>query len=115
MSPAVYCVNSSPGPRYYIDSKITRHGKDGTPAYSMLGRMKYQSKLNEVIFFNFFQIRGYIGESCEALTFQLWKKNRLSEKTKQSLLPFNGDIMICLLFTLINKYLHLSNCDELVL
>ncbi|XP_037830088.1 outer dense fiber protein 3-like protein 2b isoform X2 [Kryptolebias marmoratus] len=37
---AVYSVDSSPGPRYHVDPKITRFGKDGTPAYSILGRMK---------------------------------------------------------------------------
>ncbi|XP_076880647.1 outer dense fiber protein 3-like protein 2b isoform X2 [Brachyhypopomus gauderio] len=38
MSNTMYCVDSSPGPRYYIDSKVTRFGKDGSPAYSILGR-----------------------------------------------------------------------------
>lgn len=42
--PAVYCVDSSPGPKYHIDAKVTRFGRDGTPAYSMLGRMKAESK-----------------------------------------------------------------------
>uniref|UniRef100_A0A3Q1F0J0 CIMAP1 family member D n=1 Tax=Acanthochromis polyacanthus TaxID=80966 RepID=A0A3Q1F0J0_9TELE len=42
MSDNMYCVDSSPGPRYHVDAKITRYGKDGTPAYSMLGRMKAQ-------------------------------------------------------------------------
>lgn len=41
---AVYCVDSSPGPQYHIDAKITRFGRDGTPAYSILGRVKAQSK-----------------------------------------------------------------------
>lgn len=40
----MYCVDSSPGPKYHIDAKITRFGRDGTPAYSMLGRMKAESK-----------------------------------------------------------------------
>ncbi|XP_064186422.1 outer dense fiber protein 3-like protein 2b [Anguilla rostrata] len=31
-------VHANPGPQYYIDARITRFGKDGTPAYSMLGR-----------------------------------------------------------------------------
>ncbi|KAM3875629.1 outer dense fiber protein 3-like protein 2b isoform 1-T1 [Diretmus argenteus] len=44
MSKNMYCVDSSPGPRYYVDAKITRFGRDGTPAYSMLGRMKEASK-----------------------------------------------------------------------
>ncbi|XP_064619539.1 ciliary microtubule associated protein 1A-like [Lineus longissimus] len=30
----------SPGPSYFIDSRMTRHGKDGTPIYSILGRQK---------------------------------------------------------------------------
>uniref|UniRef100_A0A8C9R587 CIMAP1 family member D n=1 Tax=Scleropages formosus TaxID=113540 RepID=A0A8C9R587_SCLFO len=40
MSDKMYSVDSSPGPRYHIDAKITRFGKDGTPAYSILGRTK---------------------------------------------------------------------------
>lgn len=48
----VYRVDSSPGPQYHIDAKITRFGKDGTPAYSMLGRMKAQSKLLLLIIFS---------------------------------------------------------------
>uniref|UniRef100_A0A3B4U0W7 CIMAP1 family member D n=1 Tax=Seriola dumerili TaxID=41447 RepID=A0A3B4U0W7_SERDU len=40
ISDNMYCVDSSPGPQYHVDAKITRFGKDGTPAYSMLGRMK---------------------------------------------------------------------------
>ncbi|KAK3546205.1 hypothetical protein QTP70_025220 [Hemibagrus guttatus] len=32
--------DSSPGPRYHVDGKITRFGRDGTPSYSMLGRNK---------------------------------------------------------------------------
>lgn len=47
--PAVYCVDSSPGPQYHIDAKITRFGRDGTPAYSMLGRMKAESKFQLTI------------------------------------------------------------------
>lgn len=52
--PAVYCVDSSPGPKYHIDAKVTRFGRDGTPAYSMLGRMKAESKsqfINNIYFF----------------------------------------------------------------
>ncbi|TMS20133.1 Outer dense fiber protein 3-like protein 2 [Larimichthys crocea] len=45
MSDNMYCVDSSPGPQYHIDAKITRFGKDGTPAYSMLGRMKAEKEL----------------------------------------------------------------------
>lgn len=44
--PPVYCVDSSPGPKYHVDAKITRFGKDGTPSYSMLGRMKKASMIN---------------------------------------------------------------------
>ncbi|XP_065906296.1 ciliary microtubule associated protein 1A-like [Dysidea avara] len=33
----------SPGPAHAIDPKFTRHGKDGTPQYSILGRQKDQS------------------------------------------------------------------------
>lgn len=33
-------VDSSPGPQYHIDAKMTRFGRDGTPSYSMLGRKK---------------------------------------------------------------------------
>lgn len=33
---------SSPGPIYRIDSRITKTGMDGTPAYSMLGQTKDQ-------------------------------------------------------------------------
>ncbi|XP_034767972.2 outer dense fiber protein 3-like protein 2 [Acipenser ruthenus] len=43
MSNAMYFVDSSPGPRYYIDAKVTRFGRDGTPAYSMLGRIRDSS------------------------------------------------------------------------
>ncbi|XP_035509615.1 outer dense fiber protein 3-like protein 2b [Morone saxatilis] len=45
MSDNMYCIDSSPGPRYHIDAKITRFGRDGTPAYSMLGRMKAEKEL----------------------------------------------------------------------
>ncbi|KAM9849117.1 outer dense fiber protein 3-like protein 2b [Aulostomus maculatus] len=40
MSDNMYCVDSSPGPQYHIDAKMTRFGRDGTPAFSILGRMK---------------------------------------------------------------------------
>ncbi|MBN3303200.1 OD3L2 protein, partial [Amia calva] len=40
MSNAMYSVDSSPGPQYHIDAKMTRFGRDGTPAYSMLGRVR---------------------------------------------------------------------------
>ncbi|KAJ3598897.1 hypothetical protein NHX12_032860 [Muraenolepis orangiensis] len=42
MSNNMYCVDSSPGPQYYVDAQITRFGRDGNPAYSMLGRVKAQ-------------------------------------------------------------------------
>ncbi|XP_053360387.1 outer dense fiber protein 3-like protein 2a [Clarias gariepinus] len=40
MSSKMLSEDSSPGPRYHVDSKITRFGRDGTPSYSMLGRRK---------------------------------------------------------------------------
>ncbi|XP_076009393.1 outer dense fiber protein 3-like protein 2b [Genypterus blacodes] len=45
MSNYMYCVDSSPGPQYRVDAKMTRHGRDGTPAYSMLGRLKPTKEL----------------------------------------------------------------------
>lgn len=36
--------DSSPGPRYHVDDKITRFGRDGTPSYSMLGRKKVRGE-----------------------------------------------------------------------
>ncbi|XP_061681456.1 outer dense fiber protein 3-like protein 2b isoform X3 [Syngnathoides biaculeatus] len=44
MSNSMFCVDSSPGPQYHIDAKMTRLGRDGTPAYSMLGRTKTQKR-----------------------------------------------------------------------
>uniref|UniRef100_A0A3Q3X7K8 Uncharacterized protein n=1 Tax=Mola mola TaxID=94237 RepID=A0A3Q3X7K8_MOLML len=44
MTDNMYSVDSSPGPKYNVDAKITRFGRDGTPAYSMLGRLKAKSK-----------------------------------------------------------------------
>ncbi|KAM9842914.1 outer dense fiber protein 3-like protein 2a [Aulostomus maculatus] len=38
MSSAMISVDSSPGPRYHIDGKVTRFGRMDTPSYSMLGR-----------------------------------------------------------------------------
>lgn len=35
---AVVSVDSSPGPRYHIDAKVTRFGRMETPSYSILGR-----------------------------------------------------------------------------
>ncbi|XP_062848898.1 outer dense fiber protein 3-like protein 2a [Trichomycterus rosablanca] len=40
MSSKMVSEDSSPGPRYHVDGKITRFGRDGTPSYSMLGRKK---------------------------------------------------------------------------
>ncbi|XP_045216986.2 outer dense fiber protein 3-like [Mercenaria mercenaria] len=31
-------IKDSPGPAYFINPRITRHGKDGTPSYSLLSR-----------------------------------------------------------------------------
>nr|XP_046269193.1 outer dense fiber protein 3-like protein 2a [Scatophagus argus] len=38
MSSAMVSVDSSPGPRYHIDAKVTRFGRMETPSYSILGR-----------------------------------------------------------------------------
>ncbi|XP_029973348.1 outer dense fiber protein 3-like protein 2a [Salarias fasciatus] len=38
MSSALVSVDSSPGPRYHFDSKVTRFGRMETPSYSILGR-----------------------------------------------------------------------------
>ncbi|XP_036410152.1 outer dense fiber protein 3-like protein 2a [Megalops cyprinoides] len=40
MSSNLYSIDSSPGPQYRIDAKMTRFGRDGTPSYSMLGRAR---------------------------------------------------------------------------
>ncbi|XP_026876864.1 outer dense fiber protein 3-like protein 2a [Electrophorus electricus] len=40
LSSNMVSVDSSPGPLYHVDSKITRFGRDGIPSYSMLGRKK---------------------------------------------------------------------------
>ncbi|KAJ0065117.1 hypothetical protein NL108_005593, partial [Boleophthalmus pectinirostris] len=45
MSSNMYSVDSSPGPMYHISAKMTRFGKDGTPAFSMFSRMKAQKDL----------------------------------------------------------------------
>ncbi|XP_046903334.1 outer dense fiber protein 3-like protein 2a isoform X2 [Hypomesus transpacificus] len=45
MSSTMVSVDSSPGPRYHVDSKMTRFGRVGTPSYSMLGRNKRANKL----------------------------------------------------------------------
>ncbi|XP_055514839.1 outer dense fiber protein 3-like protein 2 [Leucoraja erinacea] len=39
-SGALYYNSCSPGPRYYVDPKITRFGRNGTPSYSMAARVK---------------------------------------------------------------------------
>ncbi|XP_056613798.1 outer dense fiber protein 3-like protein 2b isoform X3 [Triplophysa dalaica] len=36
----MYSIDINPGPKYHIDAKLTRFGRDGTPAYSIHGRMK---------------------------------------------------------------------------
>ena len=36
--------DSSPGPGYFIDARISRYGRDGNPSYSILGRQKDPSK-----------------------------------------------------------------------
>lgn len=36
----------SPGPAYFIDPSITRSGRDGTPAYSLLARQTYLGMYN---------------------------------------------------------------------
>ncbi|XP_075873716.1 outer dense fiber protein 3-like protein 2a isoform X2 [Nelusetta ayraudi] len=38
MSSAMVAVDSSPGPRYHFDSKVTRFGRMETPSYSILSR-----------------------------------------------------------------------------
>ncbi|KAG9273765.1 outer dense fiber protein 3-like protein 2 [Astyanax mexicanus] len=40
LSSNMVSVDSSPGPQYHVEAKITRFGRDGTPSYSMLGRKK---------------------------------------------------------------------------
>lgn len=41
--------DSSPGPRYLVDSKTTRFGRDGTPSYSMLGRRKVRGESDALV------------------------------------------------------------------
>ncbi|XP_037343316.1 outer dense fiber protein 3-like protein 2a [Pungitius pungitius] len=38
MSSAMVSVDSSPGPKYHVDAKVTRFGRMETPSYSILGR-----------------------------------------------------------------------------
>ena len=40
----VFRSNCSPGPVYFIDPMVTRHGRDGTPSYSMLARQREPSR-----------------------------------------------------------------------
>lgn len=40
----MHCIDCSPGPKYHIDAKLTRFGRDGTPAYSIHGRMEGRGK-----------------------------------------------------------------------
>ena len=37
---SMFKKDNSPGPGYMVNSSITRHGKDGTPEYSILGRQR---------------------------------------------------------------------------
>ncbi|EDO39533.1 predicted protein [Nematostella vectensis] len=37
---SMFKKDCSPGPGYRIDPSITKHGKDGTPSYSVLGRQR---------------------------------------------------------------------------
>ncbi|XP_041956478.1 outer dense fiber protein 3-like protein 2a [Alosa sapidissima] len=45
MSSNMVSVDSSPGPQYHIDAKMTRFGRNATPSYSMLGRKKRSDDL----------------------------------------------------------------------
>lgn len=40
LSPPASPQETSPGPVYFLDSKVTRFGRSCTPAYSMQGRGK---------------------------------------------------------------------------
>lgn len=40
----VHSIDCSPGPKYHIDAKLTRFGRDGTPAYSIHGRVENRGK-----------------------------------------------------------------------
>ncbi|XP_033108860.1 outer dense fiber protein 3-like [Anneissia japonica] len=37
---SMFKKDNSPGPAYFINPTVTRHGQDGTPAYSILGRQR---------------------------------------------------------------------------
>ena len=39
-TPAVFGKSYGPGPAYAVHHRITRHGLDGTPVYSILGRAR---------------------------------------------------------------------------
>uniref|UniRef100_A0A3Q3KTZ1 Outer dense fiber of sperm tails 3-like 2a n=1 Tax=Mastacembelus armatus TaxID=205130 RepID=A0A3Q3KTZ1_9TELE len=48
MSSTMVSVDSSPGPRYYIDAKVTRFGRMETPSYSILGRGRHTGNKGEL-------------------------------------------------------------------
>lgn len=48
MSSAMISIDSSPGPRYYIDGKLTRFGRTETPSYSISGRGRRIEKKDEL-------------------------------------------------------------------
>ena len=43
-SSTVSPTKNSPGPIYFVPPRITKHGTDGTPSFSMLGRPKASIK-----------------------------------------------------------------------
>ena len=45
----VWRKDCSPGPVYFIDSMFSRNGREGKPAYTILGRQKDLSKCNKSI------------------------------------------------------------------
>ncbi|XP_068608456.1 outer dense fiber protein 3-like protein 2a [Brachionichthys hirsutus] len=45
MSSTMVSVDSSPGPRYHVDPKLTRFGRMESPSYSILGRGRRTGKL----------------------------------------------------------------------
>ncbi|XP_076013872.1 outer dense fiber protein 3-like protein 2a [Genypterus blacodes] len=47
MSSTMVSVDSSPGPRYNIDAKVTRFGRMETPSYSILGRGRRSAGLSQ--------------------------------------------------------------------
>ncbi|XP_053701460.1 outer dense fiber protein 3-like protein 2a [Synchiropus splendidus] len=48
LSSAMVSVDSSPGPRYHVDAKVTRFGRTDTPAFSILGRGRPSAGKGEV-------------------------------------------------------------------